>query len=786
MGGESTPYAKEVAALLTNQHDGFVLPNAYALIGELGEEERAKAEQLVALWTKEQNSSLQIRAATALAKMGGDGAAYAKEVATLLTEEKDSSVRISAATALAKMGVRGAAYAKEVAGLLTKGQDDFVRISAATALGQMGEQGAAYAGEVAALLDLPNQVDTRAITDYLDRHADRLADKPAFHSLLLHSAHRQNIDTLQKRRFHLYLWFGHSSELLQTVRWLGRPEVEPMPEGGLARGDARDLLNEFSKIWESSKAYPALRRELSQRIGEVSQRISWMPDEATSKILNTLDEQLRADSAPAATTARELVQGALNRQKVAQGWKRFAVIVAIHFGCWLLLLFAYPIPWVQAFCFWNPWFRKFLGFPYVGLVLRWVPFARKRLFLPFAEVLVSDARLKVMESEHWFPDSNVHDEEQPQNRMPLRQAVPSLKGQTVLIGDSGLGKTMFLRQLVRTAQARGRIVAFLPAESCNGGVLEALENKLEGAARDKDFLRDLVYAGAMDVCIDGLNQVPPDTRAKVAEFMDRFHRGNLIVTTQPMRWRAPKLARALRLEPLHRDQILTFLQSREPALPASANIRGAEFLTQCEKWVTCVLAAEDGNAAVMVLSNPLDATVAAELIAQGNTPDVLDLREQQYGEMAAQYKDKFGMEFQLQKVAETAYEMRVAGREEFVTEGLEREIAYMEDHRMLVEKSFIQDTDGKEKKWWVFRHEKFLEFFVVHAFRGANRERREKHLGEPPFRGVYLRLALVLPMMDAEVLREILIVFAAATGDHSVSDDYIRILKQRQTRCGQN
>src|SRR6185436_4978453 len=136
------------------------------------------------------------------------------------------------------------------------------------------------------------------------------------------------------------------------------------------------------------------------------------------------------------------------------------------------------------------------------------------------------------------------------------------------------------------------------------------------------FLRDLIFAGAIDIGIDGLNQVPPDTRAKVSEFMSRFVRGNIMVTTQPMEWRAPRLARHYRLEPLAAEKTIAFLKSREPLLPAEAKLRGEYFCAACEEYVREVLETSDADtteakAAREVLSNPLDATVVAELLASG-------------------------------------------------------------------------------------------------------------------------------------------------------------------------
>ena len=79
----------------------------------------------------------------------------------------------------------------------------------------------------------------------------------------------------------------------------------------------------------------------------------------------------------------------------------------------------------------------------------------------------------------------------------------------MLEGKSGLGKSLFLRRLAGQSQ---RVAVFLPARRCENGVLEAIQAKLLGMARDADFLRQLVHSGAIDICIDGLNEVSADTR----------------------------------------------------------------------------------------------------------------------------------------------------------------------------------------------------------------------------------------------------------------------------------
>jgi hypothetical protein len=788
MGKEGAAFAKDVVPLLKDPASD-VRSSAVEALGQMGREGAAFAKDVVPL-LKDPASGVRSSAVEALGQMGKEGAAFAKDVVPLL-QDPDSGIRYRAVAALGQMGKEGAAFAKDLVPLLQDPDSD-VRSSAVAALGQMGREGAAFAKDVVPLLQDPDS-DVWEAAKYLCTAVEN-AVPPAdydFQVAMLAVPYDLSQPDVPKLRMVLRVAFGTNTEYQTSLTWLGRPGVHPMPTNGLSMEASRDLLAIFVALWDHTATYHALRRELSQRIGQVAKpmkplRLPWAHalDAENERLLETCTAKLEGEAAY--EVDRQTALDALARYRSGHTWNKAVLAISIHLGCWLLLLLAYPrFPIVQTFCFWNPWFRKFLGFPYVGLVLRWVPPARGRLFRPFADVLVADAQLERLAAEHWFPESTVLELDgcDPKRSVPLREAVPMLRGQVVLIGESGLGKTMFARQLVRQAVDAGRIVAFLPAGECGEGVLAALQKRLLGPARDEAFLRDLVYAGALDVCIDGLNQVPPDTRAKVADFMGQFSRGNILVTMQPMDWRPPKRkdTRRIRLEPLGEAQILAFLQSREAALDQNAPVRGDAFRARCAEWVKALQSQADWPQTRAVLSNPLDATVAAELIAAGLKPDLLDLRQQQYEAMAKDYRDECGITFPLLEVGEAAYEMRKQGREEFPADKFKREIKFMAEHRLLMRKFQRLDDSDKSptEQWWAFRHDKFLEFFVVQAFRGPNRKRRDEHLGDPQFRGVYLRLALVLELRMASELREKLIQYAAATGDHSTSDEYVRLLARR-------
>ena len=74
-----------------------------------------------------------------------------------------------------------------------------------------------------------------------------------------------------------------------------------------------------------------------------------------------------------------------------------------------------------------------------------------------------------------------------------------------------------------------------------------------------------------------------------------------------------------------------------------------------------------------------------------------------------------------------------------------------------------------------------MDFFLVQAFLGEGNKRPMEHMNDPRFRGAYLQLATLMPMEAARQLERELIDYAADSKDHSVSDNYIQLLRDRRT-----
>ena len=358
-------------------------------------------------------------------------------------------------------------------------------------------------------------------------------------------------------------------------------------------------------------------------------------------------------------------------------------ILLLHTVFWLLLVCAYPTSrQIQAIFFWNPWVRRIIGLGYVGFALTWVSYLRSKLFAPFKASLLADATLESFDPQTYFEDSEVRRKERIQS---ITEAIPEIRGQIVLEGESGLGKTMFLRHLVQRSK---RIVVYLPAEKCSQGDIEAIQAKLHGPAKDSDFLRNLIYSGAIDICIDGLNQVTADTRARVKEFVESYFKGNILLATQPLEWTPPSTAKVYIMQPLKREQVERSLVTRQSSLPEDAIVSGGAYELACVQYLADTLdeqqPAEVLASAKRMLSNPMDLTIVAQMLAHGQKPDLLRLQEQHYHIMAADYERiNVGQEFPLAPFSEQVYQMRLKGEEALPEKEFFEELRCMERHKMV-------------------------------------------------------------------------------------------------------
>jgi HEAT repeat protein len=835
-GAASRKHAPRLARLLDDA-DMEVRLAAVRALGQLGVAAREQTPRVSRL-LKDPDFEVQLTAAEALARMGE--ATLAQEFLVGLLKDPDSLFEVSISETLKRLGehspeqhsflvrlledphpeVRqgavealgkmGAAAREQVPRLvqLLEDTDPRVRQAAALSLGEMGTVAREQAPQLVKLLeDTDSTVQRAAVAALARMGAARQEQAPILVKELkgssLHLGSGEAATILSRMAplelqhlaaiiaktssdsgnrttwlLHAHAAGGGRPEVERILRWLGRTSEE-LPQQ-LSHPEARATLEAFAALWPWTEEYPTLRDELAGRISHVAElsRSQWR---SADRALLALHQRELSKTHP---LHAKMVQGVIARGDTRRPLENIGWAWAAHAGFWVLLLVFYPrSPKVQALFFWNPWVRRLAGLGYVSLLLTWVPPLRRRLLAPFREVLLADADLEHFSPENYFSRCEVLTP--PDGRRErLVRALPRLQGQVVLVGASGLGKSMFLKYLVQRTK---RLAVYLPAERCKGGVIEAIQAKLQGTAGDTTFLRSIIYSGALDIYIDGLNEVTADTRARIVQFVEHNFHGNILLTTQPIDWTAPTTARSYELLPLTEQQIADFLASREPTLSRDSRLRGTAYVEAGGRFVRQALSsvedAEQRRSVLEVLSNPLDLTVVAQMLADEHTPDMFHLPQQQYALMAEDYRRKSLAPFPLREFAEEAYQLRCQDRADIPEERFGRELQHMEKARfkMVVRREW-QQPDGTPRREWRFRHDKIQEFFIAQTFLGEDHARLREHLGDARFRGVYFLLALLLAPEDAQELRDRLVEHAAQTRDHTVSDDFVNLLRARAHR----
>ncbi len=836
-GDAAKSYIPDIVNLVKDdKQDSYVRSMVAEALGNFGDAAKSYIPDILNLIKDEkQDFSVRSGAAAALGNSGDAAKSYIPDIVNLVKDEKqDSSIRSGAAKALGNFGDAAKSYIPDILNFIKdEKQDFFARGRVAEALGNFGDAAKSY------ILDILNFIKDEKQDSYVRSGAAKALiqlEQLSFDlAVIVLSPVYEDQSDIDNWRFYTYFLSGGDEKVIRLLKWVGRPKQLP---DQLNYDEGVKTLTVFQKAWDGSKDLPALRDDLANKIGLVAKMGKWQTGDIA--LLQQHYTNLKAANSPNADS----VQAAIATLTVWQWLSNLWTTILAHAAFWLALIFAYPkSPQIQAIFFWNPWVRTILGFGYVSFLLTWIPFLRRKLFAPFRFSLLADAGLNHFHPDTYFSESNVR-ELAAGDEQPIMQVIPEIKGQVILEGDSGLGKTMFLRHLLQQSQ---RIVVYLPATKCAEGVIEAIQKKLHGdEIKDTKFLQSLIYSGAIDICIDGLNEVNPDTRAKITQFVESHFKGNILMTTQPLEWLPPSTAKTYVMQPLQSAQIERYLLSRQPSLPKAAPVQGTAYEQACRTFLSTMLSdqspattqaiessevtaepppsppswgnqtvqsppeyspdghsrkgdlggAKDLNAANLsslspeelktartILSNPMELTLAAWMLAGGVQPDLFNLREQQYKLMAEEYRRTWNQDFPLKQFSEAVYQQWLVDQKALPADTFYNELLCMEDEkfRMVVSRQW-KDAKGEAKKEWYFRHDKIAEFFLVQTFLGKGTDAETRlldHIGDSRFRGVYFLLATLMDLEAAKDLREKLIQYAADTKDHTVSDTFVQLLRSR-------
>jgi FtsH Extracellular len=452
------------------------------------------------------------------------------------------------------------------------------------------------------------------------------------------------------------------------------------------------------------------------------------------------------------------------------------------FVFWLAFLFVFP--WsrsVQAVFFWNPKARSMLSLWFVPLLLFVLPPLRRRLLIPFREDLLAAAHLHDLPQLAFFGQGQARIGAKPP--ASVESTLQNLRGAVVIRGDAGLGKSSALRWYA----ARAKIpVAFLPARDCADGVDMGIARLIRNI-QDTAFVRSMVYAGVLIVIVDGLNEVSADTREKIGAFTRDLSKGNVLIGTQPIEWTPPPSARIIDLLPLSREEAEFFLLSRPVGDDKAQKVHGNAYAKAVRLFLHRAFdeapSEVDRQAAKLVLSNPFDLTFAADLLAQGSKPSAIALIDEAFrladegapGEPG--YRDVAGQPFPVVHFGRLAVAMRLEDRNWFKKDEFAPELPCLLERRLVVRRA-VGGPEGIEERIQ-FRHDRVWDFFIAAAFR-YDPDLWAKHLGDPRFRGAYLRIAETWEPEAAAKVRDQLSLTAAESGDHTTSDEFIKRLEARR------
>jgi hypothetical protein len=212
-------------------------------------------------------------------------------------------------------------------------------------------------------------------------------------------------------------------------------------------------------------------------------------------------------------------------------------------------------------------------------------------------------------------------------------------------------------------------------------------------------------------------------------------------------------------------------------------VHGPEYRAAVEEFLRTTLdeapSEEERAAAQLVLSNPMDLTYASELIAVGLMPRPNELVGQAFKLSRKHYLDVTKREFPTAQFAKRVVELRLADRNWLDPGEFANEQPALETYRLLV-RTNIRNEEGKEEPRLRFRHDKVIDFFLKLAF-DDDPTAQIAHLDDLRFRGVYLLYAQTAAMDVARRLRDQLVLRAATTRDHVLSDEFVRRLSLRNT-----
>ncbi len=415
------------------------------------------------------------------------------------------------------------------------------------------------------------------------------------------------------------------------------------------------------------------------------------------------------------------------------------VLIVVQLCFWTFLMFLHRHSrFIQEGIVWNSWLRRILGFGYVDVLLVAIPSLRRRLLEPFRQMLLWPGETEGLNERTYYSNRELsHYGNKDGQKLRVHSEFSPLSGQCVIQGAAGVGKTMLLRYMAKTS---GKSVVLLRAAECRGGVLAAIAARLQSCANDEAFLRRIIFAGGLDILIDAFDEASTEAQKQVERFLEQSSAINIVVATRSLSSSQFASTRTYTLEPLRHDEIEAFLllqwhgfQTRKLITREAYEQAVIAITKRLRSEATTSKRAEEN---LQFLRNPLEAVLAAELIADSQNPDIDAVIEENYKAAASEYYSEEGREFPLAEFGERVHAWRKAGTSNIDISGLEREVQSLSRQKLMILRyAKVLTPDGeKDETRWRFRNDKVMEFFSAHSltFQTSDGQREERPTLPPP------------------------------------------------------
>lgn len=228
------------------------------------EEEGAPVREALIRSLKDPNSDVRRDAVEVFDFMGPMAERYVSEIAAMLEDSvTGEAARIAehAAWALQRTGPKAEKYAPEVAKRLKKGPPE-QRARFALILSRFATADARHTTEMLDFIHSPDVLDN--VTEAIDRWGNQERDIN-WQAKALAVTFKLKSDDVPKYRAHLYVWSGHDPLLIQSVQWLGKPDLNPDVVVAMDAKPVTETFEMLLRMWEPSAPYPELRQEICER-----------------------------------------------------------------------------------------------------------------------------------------------------------------------------------------------------------------------------------------------------------------------------------------------------------------------------------------------------------------------------------------------------------------------------------------------------------------------------------------------------------------------------------------